>query len=365
MKTYYQYVKDNSTITDRKLPETENDLLTNYQSDITQESRYYPFGMLMDLGDSLGYRFGYQGSERVDEIAGYGNHYTTFYRGLDVRIGKWLSVDPKMNLIPGESPYSSMGNNPIWFNDPLGDIFEIDTDDEKAKSDVKSLVKSRKNNQQYIEFDNETGEVTLDFGNMRDKKRERILKNDKGLRLIQTLSTATNLEGEEITIFYGTQGETGIGLEMPEMQKELQDIDYYSNISTLENRGMTFFDDFGGYDPRAFILNASTTQYDDANSPKYGLKPIDGYDAKVYIGRGSFKEVVNKPNSLGVNTTTLIILSRASIIYHELSESFLRTAKEYCYNESHQKAGGEGGGEKRDIRFYPDMRYFPDKKTKK
>ena len=65
MKTYCLYVKDNSTISDRKLPELESGFLTNYQSDITQESRYYPFGMLMDLGDSLGYRYGFNTQERI------------------------------------------------------------------------------------------------------------------------------------------------------------------------------------------------------------------------------------------------------------------------------------------------------------
>jgi len=67
------------------------------------------------------YRYGYQGSEKDDEIKGEGNSYTTFYRQLDPRIGRWLSLDPKMAKYPHESPYVSMGNNPIMMNDPLGD----------------------------------------------------------------------------------------------------------------------------------------------------------------------------------------------------------------------------------------------------
>ena len=70
-------------------------------------------------GSSDSYRYGYQGSEKDDEIKGEGNSYTTHYRLLDPRIGKWLTVDPKP--IPNESPYVSMRNNPILFNDIAGD----------------------------------------------------------------------------------------------------------------------------------------------------------------------------------------------------------------------------------------------------
>lgn len=45
--------------------------------------------------------------------------YTTFYRALDVRIGKWLSLDP--DISSSETPYSSNRNNPIKYTDPDGD----------------------------------------------------------------------------------------------------------------------------------------------------------------------------------------------------------------------------------------------------
>ncbi len=87
---------------------------------------YYPFGMLISSlsGNSEGYRYGFnQGSEKVDEITGgTGSHYTTYFRELDTRVVMWWTPDPKTKLTPWESPYSSMGGNPISNNDPKGDL---------------------------------------------------------------------------------------------------------------------------------------------------------------------------------------------------------------------------------------------------
>ena len=57
-----------------------------------------------------------------NEVKGEGNHYTTEFRQLDPRLGRWFSVDPRAAEQPWQSPYCSMGNNPINLNDPLGDI---------------------------------------------------------------------------------------------------------------------------------------------------------------------------------------------------------------------------------------------------
>ncbi|WP_318546278.1 M91 family zinc metallopeptidase [Flavobacterium columnare] len=87
--------------------------------------KYYPFGALIPNrhGYSKDYRYGYQGSEKNDQIKGEGNDYTTHYRHLDPRVGRWMSRDPKSTAF--ESPYASMKNSPMLFNDKVGDTVKI------------------------------------------------------------------------------------------------------------------------------------------------------------------------------------------------------------------------------------------------
>jgi RHS repeat-associated protein len=69
-------------------------------------------------GFSGSYRFGYQGSEKDNEVSGDGNSYTTEFRQLDPRLGRWFSCDRELH--PYESPYTSMDNDPINLVDIYG-----------------------------------------------------------------------------------------------------------------------------------------------------------------------------------------------------------------------------------------------------
>ena len=61
------------------------------------------------------YRFGFNGMEKDPELSN--GNYTTHFRALDVRIGRWWSVDPITQ--PHQSPYCSMDGNPIFYTDIL------------------------------------------------------------------------------------------------------------------------------------------------------------------------------------------------------------------------------------------------------
>jgi RHS repeat-associated protein len=115
-----------TALSDKKIgiDEDANGTVYYYLSDLTTAQCYYAFGSLMpgrNYSAGSGYRYGYQGSEKDNEIYGDGNAYTTHFRMLDPRIGRWLSVDPEEAEMPWQTPYNSMDGNPILKNDPNGD----------------------------------------------------------------------------------------------------------------------------------------------------------------------------------------------------------------------------------------------------
>jgi len=117
-----------TTMSDRKVAQettTGSGIIGYYNADITSSQDYYPFGMLMperNFSSNI-YIHGYQGSERDGEITETAGNYTTFNRELDTRACRWWSVDSKFSA--WESPYVSMGNNPIVFNDIMGDTIRV------------------------------------------------------------------------------------------------------------------------------------------------------------------------------------------------------------------------------------------------
>ena len=70
-------------------------------------------------GIELGYRFAFNGQEKVDEISGLGNHNTALFWEYDTRLGRRWNLDPKPNA--SISSYSAFANNPILYTDVLGD----------------------------------------------------------------------------------------------------------------------------------------------------------------------------------------------------------------------------------------------------
>ena len=89
------------------------------------EMHYYPFGLTM-----AGISFKASGVLENKKKWNVGSElntdldihlYETFYRNLDPQIGRFWQVDPKPREY--ESPFVSMGNNPISNIDPNGDYF--------------------------------------------------------------------------------------------------------------------------------------------------------------------------------------------------------------------------------------------------
>jgi hypothetical protein len=67
----------------------------------------------------LGYRFGFNGQHKDNEVAGIGNHNTALFWEYDTRLGRRWNLDPVDQI--SISNYATFGNNPIFYSDVLGD----------------------------------------------------------------------------------------------------------------------------------------------------------------------------------------------------------------------------------------------------
>jgi len=68
----------------------------------------------------ISHRYGFNSLESFNEITGTADSYLTETRVLDVRLGKWFSIDPLQYKHVEVSPYASLGCNPIAFVDVDG-----------------------------------------------------------------------------------------------------------------------------------------------------------------------------------------------------------------------------------------------------
>ena len=73
-----------------------------------------------NLAEEKGYRFGFNGVEKDNELYGEGNAYDFEYRVHDARIGRFLSVDPLAFDYPWNSTYAFAENKVIQFIDLEG-----------------------------------------------------------------------------------------------------------------------------------------------------------------------------------------------------------------------------------------------------
>lgn len=99
---------------------------------------YFSFGMMLPnqtpIADEDGYRYGFNGMEKDDEVkSSPGTSYDFGARIYDPRVGRWLSRDPQEFKYPNQSPYVGMDNSPIAKNDPDGES-AIVTIDKSSKT---------------------------------------------------------------------------------------------------------------------------------------------------------------------------------------------------------------------------------------
>ncbi|MBS0171751.1 MAG: thrombospondin type 3 repeat-containing protein, partial [Nitrospira sp.] len=116
-------------ISDRKLSDVSGGSPYHFRAEISSYNNLYPFGMEQPMRSTNSdlYRYGYNGMEK-DSTASQ-DHYSTYFRPYDARLGRWWGIDPVTH--PGESPYVAMGDNPVNAVDPSG----ADVDSTQQKLD--------------------------------------------------------------------------------------------------------------------------------------------------------------------------------------------------------------------------------------
>ncbi len=165
-----------STVLDRKTPITatggsgSSTTITHYEGDVVFATDYYPFGSPMSWStpDSSsgrmysggGYRFGFNGQEKDNEIAGVGNSYTAEFWEMDPRVGRRWNRDPRPNS--SISTYAILQDNPLWYTDHKGDTIKVTTsngkylfklDDGKTKLKTMTAIQVYNQGSQWFEVE--------------------------------------------------------------------------------------------------------------------------------------------------------------------------------------------------------------------
>ena len=163
-------------------------------------SDYYPFGMTepgrsWNAGD---YRFGYTGHEKENDLAE--GVYTTEYRLLDTRLGRWMSVDKLAGEFAGMSPYNYCAGNPVVMVDSDGKrfIFATEADKERFMHNI-YMINDKSLLCDYEQLENSPIDYYIDYSMERDNEFG-VTWNPYGDKRIETTiyeNTQLNLKDQQ------------------------------------------------------------------------------------------------------------------------------------------------------------------------
>jgi RHS repeat-associated protein len=94
---------------------------------VIQENSYYAFGLVMTGGitpTDPNKNLYNGGSEWQDDFGDLPDLMQAYYRNYDQALGRWTGVDPDAEGVESLTSYNYSANNPVMFNDPLGNLME-------------------------------------------------------------------------------------------------------------------------------------------------------------------------------------------------------------------------------------------------
>ena len=143
-----------------------------YTLDVKDWTDYYAFGSAKPNRKAPvtaeSYRYGFNGAESDDEVAGTKNHYDLGLRNYDPRIGRMWKVDPRYKEYPWQTAYAYHRNSPISMIDFLGGGDYYKTDGSYLGNDGNDDDKTFSADGMTSTTNEETGETTNSFTNAND-----------------------------------------------------------------------------------------------------------------------------------------------------------------------------------------------------
>ncbi len=130
------------------------------EGEVLQENHHYAFGLDMEgawqdaNASASDNRYRFNGMERNDDLG----LDLAFYRSYDPTIGRWMQIDPMAEKYPGMSPYNGMGNNPIFYGDPMGDTLRVYVFDQGDRPQDDGTAGATYTADVYV-YDDETGDL--------------------------------------------------------------------------------------------------------------------------------------------------------------------------------------------------------------
>ena len=254
-----------------------NQLFENQYCRRFSNNDYYPFGMGMpgrEYTAGSGYRYGFNGKEKSDEVYGDGNSYDYGARMYDSRVGRWLSADPRKDKYTSWSPFHFGFDNPITTIDPNGEenIVVVGTQHDNAAGNKLMFV--HQGLRQLKEYSqNEKGEsrsLVIFTQGYTPRQLKRI--EQQAAKLGATVVKISS--AEQLTSYINTKNSTGIPTPAREADK-VTNIDafshgvvgaiefgYHINAGEKTNTSMTFNStSAANIDKKAFAESAVFASY--------------------------------------------------------------------------------------------------------